>query len=208
MVEKKNTAISARTMERGEIKNKEKYRVLGHKYKVKKKEVNVVLEELKQILPAKVTKIKRYDQRIKQYRIKRLFQQDQKRVYQKLNGKAESNAKPDTDESRRFWSIMWGTGKSYNRDAEWLKELRSERNGIKQGNITTEMVTQQTRKGPNWKCPVPDGARVYCLKNFAALHERMVTQIDDMINNGMNIPKWMATGKTLPKSSRQRNNSE
>ena len=61
-------------MERGEIKNKEKYRVLGHKYKVKKKEVNVVLEELKQILPAKVTKIKRYDQRIEQYRIKRLFQ--------------------------------------------------------------------------------------------------------------------------------------
>ena len=64
MVEKKNAAISARTMERGEIKNKEKYRLLGHKYKVKKKEVNVVLEELKQILPAKVTKIKRYDQRI------------------------------------------------------------------------------------------------------------------------------------------------
>lgn len=91
-----------------------------------------------------------------------------------------------------------------------MKELRLQINGIKQGNIQiiTEMVTQQTRKGPNWKCPVPDGARVYCLKNFAALHERMVTQIDDMINNGMNIPKWMATGKTLPKSSRQRNNSE
>ena len=125
-------------------------------------------------------------------------------MYQELNGKAESNAKPDTDESRRLWSNIWDTGKSYNRDAEWLKELRSERNGIKQGNITTEMVTRRTRKGPNWKCSMPDGARVYCLKNFAAFHERMVTQIDDMINNGMDIPKWMATGKNLSKSSRQR----
>ena len=34
---------------RGEIKKKKKYRVVEHKYRVKKKEVNVVLEELKQL---------------------------------------------------------------------------------------------------------------------------------------------------------------
>ena len=38
---------------------------------------------------------------------------------------------------------------------EGLKELRSERNKIKQGKIkiTTEMVTQRTRKVSSWKCP-------------------------------------------------------
>ena len=41
-------------------------------------------------MQAKATKIKRYDQRIEQYRINRLFQQDQKRVYQQLNGKIEA----------------------------------------------------------------------------------------------------------------------
>ena len=64
-----------------------------------------------------------------------MFQQDQKRVYQQLNAEIESNKKRDTEESRRFWSNIWGTGKSHNKNPEWLKELRSERNEIKQGNI-------------------------------------------------------------------------
>ena len=136
---------------RGEIKKKEKYKVIEHKYRVKKKGLNVVLEELKQRMQAKATKIKRYDQRIEQYRINRLFQQDQKRVYQQLNGKIESREKADTEESKRFWSNIWGTEKSHNKNAEWLKELIAERNEIKQGNIqiTPELITQQTRKVPN-----------------------------------------------------------
>ena len=184
---------------RGEIKKKEKYKVIEHKYRVKKKGLNVVLEELKQRMQAKATKIKRYDQRIEQYRINRLFQQDKKRVYQQLNGKSESSKNPDTEESRRFWSNIWGTEKSHNKNAEWLKELRAEQNKTKQGNIqiTTEMVTQQTRQVPNWKCQGSDGVQGYWLKNFAALHERIATKINDMINNGMDIPKWMITGKTM-----------
>ena len=60
-------------------------------------------------------------------------------MYQQLNGKIESSKKPDTEESTRFWSNIWGTGKSYNKNTEWLKELRSERNKMKLGNkqITT-----------------------------------------------------------------------
>ena len=60
-------------------------------------------------------------------------------MYQQLNGKIESSKKPDTEESTRFWSNIWGTGKSHNKNAEWLKELRSERNKMKLGNkqITT-----------------------------------------------------------------------
>ena len=81
---------------RGEIKQKGKYKVIEHKYRIEKKGSDVVLEELKQRIQAKTTKIKRYDHRIEQYRINRLFQQDQNRVYQQLNGKIESRKKPDT----------------------------------------------------------------------------------------------------------------
>ena len=49
-------------------------------------------------MQAKATKIKRYDQSIEQYRINRLFQQDQKRLYQQLNRKIESSEKPDTED--------------------------------------------------------------------------------------------------------------
>ena len=120
-------------------------------------------------------------------------------MYQQLNGKAGRSGKLDREESRRFWSCIWGTGKSHNKEAECLKELRSERNRIKQGNIQiiTKMVTQQTTKVPSWKCPGPNGVQVYWLKIFPELHERMAAQMDDIIHNGMDIPKWMTTGKTI-----------
>ena len=53
------------------------------------------------------------------------------------------------------------------------------------------MVTQQTRKVPSWKCPGPDGVQNYWLKKFPALHERIATQMRDIINNKMDMPKWM-----------------
>ena len=57
------------------LKKKEKYIITEHKYRVKKKGLNVLLE-LKQRIQGKVIKIKKYDQRIEHYRINRLFQQD------------------------------------------------------------------------------------------------------------------------------------
>ena len=48
---------------------------------------------------------KRYDQKLED-RFNRLFQQDQKRVYQQLHGNTESSKKPDAEE-RRFWSNIW-----------------------------------------------------------------------------------------------------
>ena len=82
---------------RGDLKKTEKYKILEQKYKVKSKGLGIVLEELKQHLQAKSMKSKRYDQRIEQYKINRLFHQDQKRVYQQLNGKVNSDVKPDAD---------------------------------------------------------------------------------------------------------------
>ena len=51
------------------------------------------MEELKQRLQAKAVKLERYELRIEQYRLNRLFQQDQKRVYQELNGEMTSEEK-------------------------------------------------------------------------------------------------------------------
>ena len=122
-----------------------------------------------------------------------------KRVYQQLNGKIESSKKPDTEESWKFWSNIWAKEKSHNKNTEWLKELRAKLNKLKQCNIqvTTEIITQKTRKIPNLKCPGPDGVQGYWWKNLPALHERIATQMDDMINNRMDIPKWMTTGKMI-----------
>ena len=62
---------------------------------------------LRQRLQVKSTKIKRYDQRIEQFRLNRMFQVDQKKVYQQLNGETKSSEKPDANESKEFWSNIW-----------------------------------------------------------------------------------------------------
>ena len=159
----------------------------------------MVLEELKQRLQAKSMKIKRYDQRIEQYRINRLFQQDQKQVYQHLNGKVNSGEKPDAYESRRFWSSIWGRKVHHKREAAWLRDLRENKNDEKQNDnkITIGMVTKQLKKIPNWRCAGPDGVQGYWLKNFTELHKRMADQFNGLLNNGVEIPKWMTTGQTV-----------
>ncbi len=94
---------------RGELRKKEKCNELTRKYKIREKGEAVILEELKQRLQAKAAKLKRYERRIEQYRLNGLFQQDQKRVYQELNGEMKTEGTvPDADESEHFWSGIWG----------------------------------------------------------------------------------------------------
>ena len=49
---------------------------LCDKYRVKRKGVKAVIKELKQRMLAKSAKVKRYDQRIKQFRQTRIFDVD------------------------------------------------------------------------------------------------------------------------------------
>ena len=59
---------------------------------------------------AKSAKLKRYEQRIHRYKVNRLFHQDQKRVYQEMNGTSGgfSEVRPDAGESQQFWRDIWG----------------------------------------------------------------------------------------------------
>ena len=69
---------------RGETggKGKKKIKELNAKYRVKKKGINLVIQELKQRFIAKKTKVKRYEQN-SQFRQNQLFQVNQKQVYKK-----------------------------------------------------------------------------------------------------------------------------
>ena len=186
--------------QKGEYVKKGKHLEIERKYKVKHKGINCVVEELKQRLQAKVFKLKRYEQRIDQFRINRLFQQEQKKVYQEFNGeKKGDNAVPDSEESKKFWSNIWSKNEDHNSEAEWLKELKSEKGQYQQENIviTEGMVKQSCQKLPNWKAPGPDGVQGYWFKKITNLHRRIATQMNSMINNGVRIPEWMTKGRTV-----------
>ena len=87
-----------------------------------------------------------------QYKINRMFFQNQKRVYQKMDSIININIeKPNAEESKQFWSNIWDNEKEHERNAEWLRELRAEKDNMKQNdiNITTEMIKEQVEKISN-----------------------------------------------------------
>ena len=174
---------------------------MERKCNIKQKGEKVVIEELKQRLQAKSVKLKRYEQRIHRYQVNRLFQQDQKRVYQQMNGTSRnfSEVRPDAEESQQFWRDIWGKEVLHNENAEWLKELKKERVEARQEDIviTAEMVTARSKKIPSWKAPGPDGVQGYWIKKLTALHEQKAVHKNDLINNRVIIPVWMTTGRTV-----------
>ena len=82
-----------------------------------------------------------------------------------------NNKKPDSEDSKQFWSDIWANEKEHERHAEWLRELRAEKHNIKQSDINiTEMKTKQIKKKKktNWKSSGPDGVQGHWLKKLTA----------------------------------------
>ena len=81
----------------------------------------------------KAAKLNRYEQSVNQYKIKIMFVQNQKRVYQQMDGiRNINNEKPNAEESEQFWSNIWDNEKEHEIKAKWLRELRTEKDNMKQ----------------------------------------------------------------------------
>ena len=64
-----------------------------------------VIEELKQTI---VAKARRYQGRVDRFRQNRMFQNNQRWLYRKLNQEGERKGdQPDAEESKRFWGDIW-----------------------------------------------------------------------------------------------------
>ena len=68
------------------VKGNRKIKELNAKYRVKKKGIYLLNEQLKERLIAKKTKVKRYEQRISQFSQNQLFYVNQKQMDKDLNG--------------------------------------------------------------------------------------------------------------------------
>ena len=92
---------------KGELGSKKKYKMkeLYDKYRIKKKGLNIVTEELKQRMLTKSPKVTGYEQRIEQFRQNRISNLNQKKIYVELNRNGIiSNDVTSTEECTKFWS--------------------------------------------------------------------------------------------------------
>ena len=184
------------------LKKKRKLRELNERYGVKSKGLKTVIEELKQRMLAKSAKVRRYEQRIEQFRQNKIFDFDQKKIYAEFNGGGvRSNDVPDAEESKRFWGDIWSAEKGHNREAEWLKDLKNELENEEHHQesvvMSVEMVIKQCRKMPNWKAPGKDGVQGYWIKNLSNLHEWIAIQMNKILMGEDSPPAWMTDGRTV-----------
>ena len=158
-----------------------------------------MIEELKQRVVAKAAKVKRYEGRVEQYRQNRMFQSNQKRLFERLENKERSDeVRPEAQESKKFWSDIWDNAASHNEQAKWLKDIETDLINVKRQHeiiINLSMVRRQLKKMPNWKSPGLDGLQGYWVKNFTSCHERLALQLQNCMSSAQ-MPDWMTTGKT------------
>ena len=183
------------------IKNDTKKKKTTSKYNVKQKGLNVVIEELKQRIIAISAKIKRYEGRINQYQQNRMFTNNQKMLFEKLEGKERSNdIIPEREEAKIFWKGIWEKDVNHNEEADWIKVIEDEvhQKSQKQINfeITLETFKKQVKRLSNWKSPGPDGVQGYWIKNLTSLHVSISTYFNDCLESGT-VPAWLTTGNTV-----------
>ena len=88
-------------------------------------------------------------------------------MYKQLNNntdRTDENAIPDADESRKFWSDIWGNKVEHDREAEWMNDFKMGMEDTPKQHkveITEVKVKKMLRMIPNWKAPGP-----YWYKDF------------------------------------------
>ena len=109
---------------------------LERKYSIRVKGLNVVIEELTQRITAISAKVTRYQGRVDSYRQNRLFENNQRQFYKKLDQEEKNcDDQPVAEESKQFGGNIWSQYADHKKDAKWLQDLRSEVNVKKQEQI-------------------------------------------------------------------------
>ena len=82
---------------------------LDQKYGLRRKGFTLVMEEQEQRITAKASKVKRYDNNIKQFQDKKNFETNQGRFSKNLEVKEERTKPLNAEDATAFWKRIWST---------------------------------------------------------------------------------------------------
>ena len=90
-------------------------------------------EDIKQTLPAKALRLRRYTKRSEQYKQNMMFREDAKRFYRELGKKTIQTEKPpDRGEIKKLWQNILEQEVKHDEDAQWIKHQGEELQQINQ----------------------------------------------------------------------------
>ena len=113
--------------------------------------ITVQLEEIYQKVLAKEGRLKRYRQRVKQFRQNRTFKNNEIKFYQQLGGHdTKTYQQPDAKETEQFWTKIWRP-KKHNEKAEWINNMTRELEGLEEGSKAEIHIELLKKKKKNAK---------------------------------------------------------
>ena len=149
--------------------------------KTTREKITVQLEEINQKVLAKEGRLNRYRLRVKQYKQKRTFQNNERKFYHKLGGHdIKTYVQPDARETEQFWTKIWQP-KMHNEKAEWINDMTRELEGLEEGpkaEIHFELLKKTLKKISNWKTPGHDGIHWFWFKKFTSIYERLTLKMN------------------------------
>ncbi|CAG4949093.1 unnamed protein product [Parnassius apollo] len=136
------------------------------------------IDDLKQRIAAWGKRIRRYAERSTQFNQNRLFQSDQKRLYESLERPmvSETGPAPNQADNVAFWRGLWSEPVNHN-EGPWREIVASQCASTTPMDpviITPDDVAQAVRRAPNWKSPGLDGLHHYWLKGACTLSKMYV----------------------------------
>ena len=162
--------------------------------KKKTREKIIQLEGINQKVLAKEGRIKRYRQRVKQYRHHKTFQNNERKFYQQLGGgDMKTYQLPDAKETQRFWTKIWQQKKKHDKRDEWINDITRERERLEEGpkaEILIDLLKTTLKRIPNWKTPGHDGIHGFWFKKFSSIYDRLALEMNRCLQ-GAQISEWI-----------------
>ncbi|CAG5059647.1 unnamed protein product [Parnassius apollo] len=157
------------------------------------------IDDLKQRIAAWGKRIRRYTERSTRFNQNRLFQSDQKRLYESLERPMVSGTGPAPNQADTvaFWRDLWSEPVNHS-EGPWTEVVASQCAGITPMDpviITPNDVAEAVRRAPNWKSPGLDGLHHYWLKGFMVCHSVLARQFQEALNQ-KSLPSLFTTGIT------------
>ena len=171
------------------------------KEKSNSSKMTIRLDRINQKELMKEGRLKRYQDRVKQYRQNRTSLNNKKQFYRKVGRDSmKTYQQPDAREAKQFWSKIWQP-REHNKKAKQISNMGKELKGLKEGpkakiDIDLLYLTILTIKEIlNWKTPGHDGIHRFWFKKFTSIHNRLMIKMNRCLQEA-NVPKWMTKGKT------------
>ena len=150
--------------------------------------------------------MRRYKLRKKQFEENRDFKNSPDKYYKQLRGTDIRIEKfPDKEDIDNFWRPIFETESRYNNEAPWIAEYENTIN-IEEYEfppISKDEITEAIKNFANWKSAGIDNLQNFWWSKFEAIHEKLTTSYNAMVDNPNSIPKWFTTERTtlIPKKA-------